>query len=138
MAKTEFEKLGMAITRSNIVIEWKEYKAPAGLKYSQEMIMAKESEINTVCKVLAVGPEVEAHGIIKPGDLALMGGVGRLLTLNGITYGIVKEHMIDATFKTMPKLGMDEGASQGGLMLDLTKDQIDRFGEKHKYKPEGK
>jgi hypothetical protein len=127
----EFKKLGMSVTRSNIVIEWKEYEVPAGLQYSAEMIQAKEAEQNGICKVLAVGEEVKN---VKPGDLALMGGVGRLLTLNGITYGIVKEHMIDAVFTKMPKIGADDGESQGGIMTDLTQQQLDRFGEKHKYK----
>ena len=130
----EFEKLKMSLTRSNIVIEWKEYKVPAGLQYDQNMIQQKEAEQNGICKVLAIGTDVKNNGTIKVGDLALMGGVGRLIMLNGITYGIVKEHMIDATFKTMPKVGMDDGESQGSIMTDLTKDQLDRFGEKHSYK----
>jgi hypothetical protein len=127
----EFKKLEMSVTRSNIVIEWKEYKVPAGLQYSPEMIMQKESEQNGICKVLAVGEDVKN---IKPGDLALMGGVGRLLTLNNVTYGIVKEHMVDAVFGKMPKVGSDEGESQGTIMTDLTQKQLDRFGEKHSYK----
>tara|TARA_R100001463_G_scaffold45883_1_gene94360 strand:- start:1463 stop:1858 length:396 start_codon:yes stop_codon:yes gene_type:complete len=127
----EFKKLEMSVTRSNIVIEWKEYKVPAGLQYSPEMIMQKESEQNGICKVLAVGEDVKN---IKPGDLALMGGVGRLITLNDTTYGIVKEHMIDAVFGKMPKVGVDEGESQGTIMTDLTQKQLDRFGEKHSYK----
>lgn len=127
----EFKKLEMSVTRSNIVIEWKEYKVPAGLQYSPEMIMQKESEQNGICKVLAVGEDVKN---IKPGDLALMGGVGRLLTLNNVTYGIVKEHMVDAVFGKMPKVGNDEGESQGTIMTDLTQKQLDKFGEKHSYK----
>lgn len=127
----EFKKLEMSVTRSNIVIEWKEYTVPAGLQYSPEMIMQKESEQNGICKVLAVGEDVKN---IKPGDLALMGGVGRLLTLNNVTYGIVKEHMVDAVFGKMPKVGNDEGESQGTIMTDLTQKQLDRFGEKHSYK----
>jgi hypothetical protein len=127
----EFKKLEMSVTRSNIVIEWKEYKVPAGLQYSPEMIMQKESEQNGICKVLAVGEDVKN---IKPGDLALMGGVGRLLTLNNVTYGIVKEHMVDAVFGKMPKVGSDEGESQGTIMTNLTQKQLDRFGEKHSYK----
>ena len=54
----EFKKLGAVLTRSNIAIEWKEYTAPAGLKYDAEMLMQKESELNTICKVLAVGEDV--------------------------------------------------------------------------------
>ncbi len=130
----EFKKLGAVLTRSNIAIEWKEYTAPAGLKYDAEMLMQKESELNTICKVLAVGEDVLK---IKPGSFALMGGVGRLVVLDGITYGVVKEHMIDMTFTKLPKLGLDEGDSQGGLLLDLTKKQLDKFGEKTKYKGPG-
>lgn len=126
----EFKKLGAVLTRSNIAIEWKEYKAPSGLKYDAEMLMQRESELNTICKVLAVGADVLN---IKPGAFALMGGVGRLIVLDGNTYGVVKEHMIDMTFKTLPKLGMDEGESQGLIMTDLTQKQVDKFSEKTKY-----
>jgi len=34
----------------------------------------------------------------------------------------------------MPKVGSDEGESQGTIMTDLTQKQLDRFGEKHSYK----
>jgi hypothetical protein len=127
----EFKKLKAELTRSNIVIEWTEYKAPAGLNYSPEIIQQKEIELNAICKVLAVGEDVK---LIKVGRYALMGGAGRLIRLDGNVYGIVKEHMIDMHFATPPVIGEDDGDSQGSIMTDLTQKQLDRFGDKHAYK----
>ena len=43
-----------------------------------------------------------------------MGGAGRLITINDVVYGIIKEHMVDAVFSKEPKIGKDEGKILNG------------------------
>jgi hypothetical protein len=119
-----------SMTRSNILIEWRELsesKITFADMYDKEMAEAK---LNQCCKVLAVGDDVK---VIKPGQYALLGGAGRLLTINGTVYGVVKEHMIDMVFNEPPVLGRDAGKSEGGLILDKTDKKAQKFQDKHKF-----
>jgi hypothetical protein len=121
--------LGLSLTRTNIVVEWK--KLPEGkIKLNDKQKYYQETELNTVCKVLAVGNEVKT---MKPGQYALMGGEGRLVTLNGTTMGVIKEHMVDMVFDKRPVLNLDFGKSEGTIKTDLTAEQLSQFSEKHKY-----
>jgi len=129
--KDKYKELGATLTRTNIVVEWEELDSK--IQMSAENRMALEAEKNIICKILGVGADVKD---IKPGQFGLMGGAGRLITLNGVTYGIVKEHMIDAAFDTAPVVTIDHGESQGDIVTSATEAQIDRFASKHRFNPE--
>lgn len=124
----KFKKLEATLTRTNVVIEWKELDTE--LTIDPRARMEKEAELNVVVKVLGVGNEVTT---IKPGQYALLGGAGRLITLNGDTFGIVKEHMIDMVFDVKPEITFDQGQSQGEIVTSATQEQIKRFSDKHSY-----
>lgn len=121
---------GMKMKKSNILIEWKEYVSRTSIKLDPISQANAEAKINQCCKVLAVGSDVTD---IKPGEFVLMGGAGRLIVLNDVAYGIIKEHMVDATFPTMPKIGRDEGESHGAIRTDISQKEFDKFAVKHKY-----
>lgn len=127
---TECPKELVGMTRTNVLIEWQELKVESGLQLDENTKSMMEAKVNQCCKVLAVGDEVKN---IKPGEYVLMGGTGRLITINDTVYGIIKEHMVDAVFSTIPKLGRDEGESHGTIRTDITAAQLEKFGKKHKY-----
>ncbi len=128
--KKEEDKLGISMKKSNILIEWTDYVSRTSIQLDPASLANAEAKLNQCCKVLAVGDDVTD---IKVGNYVLMGGAGRLITLNDTTYGIIKEHMVDATFLTMPKIGKDEGDSQGAIRTDITANQLEKFSKKHKY-----
>lgn len=128
----DVQNAGMEMTLTNIAIDWEELTGWAGIKFpSEETRQEAEAVHNQVCKVLAVGDGVK-H--IKVGNFVLLGGAGRLLTVNDRTYGIIKEHMVDCHFKTRPKVGKDEGESQGAITTKLTERELKKFSDKHQYK----
>ena len=122
--------LGIKMKKSNILITWKEHVSRTGIHLDPVSLANAEAKLNQCCEVLAVGSDVTD---IKPGDFVLMGGAGRLITLNDGAYGIIKEHMVDATFPSMPKIGKDDGESHGTIRTDITQNEFDKFGAKHKY-----
>jgi hypothetical protein len=122
--------LGIKMKKSNILITWTEFVSRTNIQLDPVSRANAEAAINQCCEVLAVGSDVTD---IKPGDFVLMGGAGRLITLNDSTYGIIKEHMVDATFPTMPKIGKDEGEAHGTIRTDITQGEFNKFGAKHKY-----
>lgn len=125
----------MKLTRTNIAIDWDELVGWAGVIFpNEETRQDAEAMHNQICKVLAVGDDVK---FIKPGDFVLLGGVGRLLTINDRTYGIIKDHMVDCHFTERPKVGRDEGEAQGSIVTELTEREYKKFGEKHAYKTKG-
>ena len=124
------EKLGINMKKSNILIEWTEYVGRTNIQLDAASLANAEAKINQCCKVLAVGDDVTS---IEPGNYVLMGGTGRLITLNDTAYGIIKEHMVDATFLTMPQIGKDDGDSHGTIRTEITQKEFNKFGAKHKY-----
>jgi hypothetical protein len=126
----KLKEWGLKMRRTNILIEWVELEA-GSIQLQSHTKEYEEAKINQVCKVLAVGDEITG---IEPGDYVLMGGAGRLITLDDKVYGIIKEHMVDSVFSgKLPKIGRDEGASQGSITTKLTEQQLDKFSQKHKY-----
>ena len=83
---------------------------------------------NGITKALAVGPDCKT---IKKEDWVLLNGAGRLLTLDGTTYGLVKEHQIDATFKKKPVLGKNELDALPQIKTDKTEKKVIDFNLKH-------
>lgn len=135
----DFNKLKGFLTRSNLVVDWQELSGQGGILFpNEEAKMREEARINSICRVLAIGPETETNGVIKVGHYVLMGGAGRLVTLDGCTYGIIKEHMVDACFEVLPKLGKDEGSANSGITTKVTSKELDKFANKHagKYDPQ--
>lgn len=120
----EVEALQIEMKQSNILIRWTELAVAKdnGIYMSDSVRAQEEARRNQCCEVLAVGDKV--LGIV-PGNYVLMGGAGRLITLNGVVYGIIKEHMVDATFKTPPTIGRNEGASQGDITTEKTEGRIE-------------
>ena len=125
-----FKELGAHLTRTNIAVEWEEYTTQTGIQIDPQTKMMQEAKLNVVVKVLGVGADVN---VIKKGQYALLGGAGRLITLNGTTYGIVKEHMVDMVFDTKPTVDFDEGEAHGDILTEATQAQVERFGKKHKF-----
>jgi hypothetical protein len=128
--KNELPKELHHLTRTNILIAWEEYVPRSNMQLTGTALMEAEGKLNQCCEVLAVGDEVKT---IKAGQFVLMGGTGRLITINGTVYGIIKEHMVDAVFTSRPRLGKDEGQSQGGINTDITLEQLNKFSQKHRY-----
>ena len=126
--KKNYDALKATLTRTNIVVEWTELKTE--LTIEPTVKMQREAELNVIVKILGVGNEIKN---MSPGQYALLGGAGRLIALNGTTYGIVKEHMIDMVFDTKPEISFDQGESQGEILTTATEQQIKRFAEKTKY-----
>lgn len=118
------------LTRTNVLISWQEFVPRSNIQLNPQAKAEAEAKINQCCEVLAVGDEVKT---IKPGQFVLMGGTGRLITINGTVYGIIKEHMVDAVFTSPPKLGKDEGQSHGEINTSITLEQLNKFGKKHEY-----
>ena len=125
-----FKKLEAILTRTNIAVEWEEFKSKTGIELDPQTKMMEEAKLNAIVKVLSVGEEVK---IIKPGQFALLGGAGRLVNLDKNTYGIVKEHMIDMIFNKKPEIDFDEGEAQGEILTSATQEQIKRFSKKTEY-----
>ncbi len=119
------------MTKTNVLITWKEFTTRSGITLDPQALQMAEAKLNQCCQVLAVGDEVKS---IKVGDFVLMGGAGRLITINDVVYGIIKEHMVDAVFNKEPKIGKDEGKSQGEIKTSVTQSQLEKFSNKHRYK----
>ena len=115
------------MTKTNILIEWTRHVSRTNILLEGRAFEMAEAALNQCNKVLSIGAEVKD---IKVGDFVLMGGTGRLITLNGTKYGIIKEHMVDAVFNSQPSIGEDEGASQGGINTSVTREQVERFSKK--------
>ena len=115
------------LTGSNVLLEWKESEEGT-LQLPDELRAQINAQNNGITKALAAGPDCKT---IKEGDWVLLNGAGRLLTLDGVTYGLVKEHQIDATFKKKPKLGINEFDAAPGLKTEKTKKKVVDFNLKH-------
>jgi hypothetical protein len=115
------------LTGSNVLLEWKESDEGA-LQLPEELKAQINAQNNGVTKALAVGPDCKT---IKEGDWVLLNGAGRLLVLDGITYGMVKEHQIDATFKAKPRLGKNELDSFSNIKIEKTAKKVEDFNIKH-------
>ncbi len=118
------------LTSSNVLIEWKEAKDGA-LHLPEELKAQIEAQNNGITKALAVGPDCKS---VKEGDWVLLNGAGRLLVLNGIAYGIIKEHQVDATFEKKPILGRNDQDTVPGLKTSKTENKIKVFNQKHSLK----
>ncbi|MAH44669.1 hypothetical protein CMI37_02520 [Candidatus Pacearchaeota archaeon] len=117
----------ISLTGSNVLLEWKESDEGA-LQLPDELRAQINAQNNGVTKALAVGPDCKT---IKEGDWVLLNGTGRLLVLDGITYGMVKEHQIDATFKAKPRLGKNELDSFSNIKIEKTIKKAKDFNTKH-------
>ena len=115
------------LTGSNVLLEWKESDEGA-LQLPEELKAQINAQNNGVTKALAVGPDCKT---IKEGDWVLLNGAGRLLVLDGVTYGMVKEHQIDATFKIKPKLGKNELDALPSIKIEKTAKKVEDFNIKH-------
>ena len=116
------------LTGSNVLLEWKESKKGA-LQLPDELRAQINAQDNGITKALAVGPDCKT---IKEGDWVLLNGAGRLLILDGTTYGLVKEHQIDATFKKKPVLGKNELDALPHIKTEKTEKKVVDFNIKHK------
>jgi hypothetical protein len=116
-----------SMTKTNILIEWTRHSSRTNIKLEGRAHEMAEAALNQCNEVLSIGSEVKD---IKIGDFVLMGGTGRLITLNGVKYGIIKEHMVDAVFSSKPRIGEDEGVSQGGINTTITREQVKKFSQK--------
>ncbi len=117
----------ISLTSSNVLIEWKEAKEGA-LHLPDDLKTQIESQNNGITKALAVGPDCKS---VKAGDWVLLNGAGRLIILDGTTYGLVKEHQVDATFKKKPVLGRNDQDPAPGLKTSKTEKKIKVFNDKH-------
>ena len=117
----------ISLTGSNVLLEWKESDEGA-LQLPEELKAQINAQNNGVTKALAVGPDCKT---IKEGDWVLLNGAGRLLVLDGVTYGMVKEHQIDATFKIKPKLGKNELDALPSIKIEKTAKKVEDFNIKH-------
>jgi hypothetical protein len=115
------------LTGSNVLLEWKESKEGT-LQLPDELRAQINAQDNGITKALAVGPDCKT---IKEGDWVLLNGAGRLLTLDGTTYGLVKEHQIDATFKKKPVLGKTELDPLPSIKTEKTEKKVVDFNLKH-------
>lgn len=115
------------LTYGNILIEWKEANEGA-LHLPDELKSQIDAQNNGITKAAAVGPDCK---FVKKGDWVLLNGAGRLLVLNGTTYGLIKEHQVDATFKEKPELGKNDQDVVPGLRTEKTEKKIKVFNEKH-------
>ena len=117
----------ISLTGSNVLLEWKESNEGA-LQLPEELKSQIDAQNNGVTKALATGPDCKT---IKAGDWVLLNGTGRLLVLDGVTYGMVKEHQIDATFTAKPKLGKNELDSFSNIKIEKTIKKAKDFNTKH-------
>jgi len=127
----EVKELGIEMGLTSVLIEWKEYKSTSGIFLDQYTKFEEESKMNQCPKILAVGPTATTA---KVGRYAFIPGGCKMVRINGTLYGIVKDHVIEATFKTIPDLGEQEGTSAGEIKLDKTAKKVKEFEEKAKYK----
>mgnify|MGYP003684289979 CR=1 FL=1 len=116
------------LTGSNVLLEWKESDEGA-LHLPDDLKAQINAQNNGVTKAISTGPDCKT---IKAGDWVLLNGAGRLLVLDGVTYGLVKEHQIDATFNKKPVLGKNEIDIIPGLTTTKTEKKIKQFNTKHK------
>jgi len=116
------------LTASNILVEWKEAEE-GSLHLPDELRSQIDAQNNGITKAIAVGPDCKT---VKEGDWVLLNGVGRLLVLENITYGMIKEHQVDATFTEKPLLGKNEQPIAPGLNTLKTEGKIKEFNVKHK------
>lgn len=117
----------ISLTSSNVLIQWKESKDGA-LHLPDELKAEIDAQNNGITKAIAVGPDCKS---VKEGDWVLLNGAGRLLVLDGVTYGLIKEHQVDATFKKKPVLGRNDQDTVPGLKTSKTEKKIKVFNEKH-------
>lgn len=115
------------LTSSNILVEWKEAEE-GSLHLPDELRTQIDAQNNGITKAIAVGPDCKT---VKVGDWVLLNGVGRLLVLENITYGMIKEHQVDATFTKKPLLGKNEQPIAPGLNTLKTEKKIEEFNTKH-------
>lgn len=116
------------LTGSNVLLEWKESKKGA-LELPEDLKIQINAQDNGITRALAVGPDCKT---IKEGDWVLLNGAGRLINLDGTTYGLVKEHQIDATFKKKPVLRKNELDALPYIKTEKTEQKVVDFNIKHK------
>lgn len=115
---------------SNVLLEWNKV-TKSRLELPREVIQGLEAQKNGICKVLAVGTDCR---YAQPGDYVLLNSAGKLITLEGVDYAMVKEHQIDACFSTLPNHGEVDLEHVPGLILDKTISKAAKFEEKHNIK----
>ena len=92
------------LTISNVLLEWKTLPdSPLILEgNAAQAQFEKECAINLFPKVLATGPDVKT---LKTGQYAVTNAPGiNLITIDGIKYGLLKEHQIDMGLDQEPKV----------------------------------
>ena len=89
-------------TISNIIFEWKTLPKSVIDFGSEGVQRDREAEINLFPKVLARGPDCKT---VEIGDYVAMNVNNfSILTIDGVPYGIVKEHQVDIAFKEKPAI----------------------------------
>lgn len=123
------EELKFRPTGNKVVVNWKE--AESTLTLSPEMMMMKEMQKNGITQVAAVGPDVK---VIKTGDWVLLNAAGRLIKIDGKTYGVVLENQIDGAFDEKPKVTdvpVKEEDLSDRIKTDKTESKIIKLNDKY-------
>jgi len=88
------------LTISNVLLEWNVPEKSSIITMTDELKFMEESKINLFPKILAVGPDCKT---VKPNQYAVTNTPSlNLITIDGIKYGLVKEHQIDFTIDKLP------------------------------------
>jgi co-chaperonin GroES (HSP10) len=138
------ETVGFTPNQTGVLLKWREAEddekasgiiIPEAIREHPEAIREqRQAELNAlengITQVMAVGPDCK---LVKVGDWVLLNSPGRLINVEGIAYGLVKEHQIDGVFDNEPNTKkVDEiGVAPGTLKTTKTEKKALDFKEKY-------
>lgn len=129
-------KINFRPLKDHVICEWyteKEIEGDKGKKIilTGEAAKDRESELNGVNEVLAVGPDVEG---IKVGDWAMLSNMQvPILNIDGVLCADFKAHMIMGVFDEKPDIENCKNPQDGHIIrTSKTKEKAVKFAEKYK------
>ena len=132
------DKIGFTPTGAGVLLNWQvaeKDETKVGIILSPELqaeIDAKKNALeNGITSVVSVGPDCKQ---VKVGDWVLLNSAGKLINVDGVQYGFVKEHQIDGIYSKEPSTKrIDEIRAQPGtLKTEKTEKKALDFKDKYK------